>query len=155
MQSLPSAFKDTTHFVNLIKSKQFDANVVLASIDVSSLYTNIPHREGINACVAALREQANPDPLRPPPEVVGQLISIVLSSNVFTFNVLTLKSKVQPWANSHLHMRIFSCPYFHNKIALWKRFIDDIFVIWTGTTEEFMELMTYANSMRQSSSSTR
>ena len=88
MQNLPSALRDTTHCVNLTESVRLDKDVVLASIDVSSLYTSSPHEEGIQACINTLREQADPDPMRPPPEVVGELMNTVLRNNVFTFNII-------------------------------------------------------------------
>ena len=78
----PISTKHTTHFINVIESLQLDESVVLASIDVSSLYTNIPHKEGIAACVKALWEQPNPDPKRPPAEIIGELINIALCNNV-------------------------------------------------------------------------
>lgn len=34
-----------------------------------------------------------------------------------------------------------------DKIKLWKRFIDNIFVIWTGSIEEFNEFMATANTL--------
>ena len=44
VQTLPSFIKDTTHFL-----LQKD-NAILVTLDVSSLYTNIPRSEGIDAC---------------------------------------------------------------------------------------------------------
>ena len=41
--------KDTTHFINIVKNIQLDPQDILVTIDVSSLYTNIPHTEGIAA----------------------------------------------------------------------------------------------------------
>ena len=34
-------------------------------------------------------------------------------------------------------------------IHTWKRFIDDIFIIWTGTPEEFEQFMIYLNQIHQ------
>ena len=47
---LPSFIKDTTHFLNKLSSlDNLPNNSLLVSLDVSSLYTNIPHSEGIQA----------------------------------------------------------------------------------------------------------
>ena len=43
-----SYIKDTTDFINFIENMQIPDNVVLASLNVSSLYTNIPQEEGID-----------------------------------------------------------------------------------------------------------
>ena len=40
--------KDTTDFINLTENMHISNNVVLATLDVSYLYTNIPQTEGID-----------------------------------------------------------------------------------------------------------
>ena len=43
---LPSYIKDTTHFLNKLNSiGQLSNGVLLVTIDVASLYTNIPHAQ--------------------------------------------------------------------------------------------------------------
>ena len=64
---------------------------------MSSLYTNIPHSEGKLATTQALSEIEDPDPRQPPPEVIGELIDIVLQNNVFEVNI-TSKNKALQWA---------------------------------------------------------
>ena len=46
---IPSYVKDTTHFINIIKNIQLEPHDILVIIDISSLYTSIPHTEGIAA----------------------------------------------------------------------------------------------------------
>ena len=53
VQTLPSFTKDNTHFLlQLQKLGPLPDNAILVTLDVSSLYTNIPHNEGIDACLA-------------------------------------------------------------------------------------------------------
>jgi hypothetical protein len=48
---LPSYIKDTTDFIKKLQNfSNIDTNSYLVTLDVSSLYSNIPHDEGINAC---------------------------------------------------------------------------------------------------------
>ena len=48
---LASFIKDTNDFVNKLRTMgNLPANSSLVTLDVSSLYNNIPHNEGINAC---------------------------------------------------------------------------------------------------------
>ena len=70
--SLPSYVKDTTKFINQIEQLKPPTNNKLASIDVSSLYTNIPHEEGVQSVLHFLTnhkesykhpEQSNPEVL--------------------------------------------------------------------------------------------
>ena len=43
-----SYIKDSTHFINFIENTTLPDNAILVSLDVCSLYTNIPQEEGIN-----------------------------------------------------------------------------------------------------------
>ena len=43
-----SYIKNTTHFINFIENTRLPDNAILVSLDVCSLYTNIPQEEGIN-----------------------------------------------------------------------------------------------------------
>ena len=50
--NLPSRVKNTKHFLNLIKKlPPLLPNALLVTADVTSLYTNIPHEEGITAVI--------------------------------------------------------------------------------------------------------
>ena len=50
MLSLPSYVKDTTDFINKVRNIKIKSkNTFLVTLDVSSLYTNIPHDDGITA----------------------------------------------------------------------------------------------------------
>ena len=47
-QQQKSYLRDTTDFINFIEKTKLLKRVVLVSMDVTSLYTNIPQEEGIN-----------------------------------------------------------------------------------------------------------
>ena len=52
MKSLPSYIKDTSQLINELKELKVDPHSFLVTIDVKSLYTCIPHSEGINPFMA-------------------------------------------------------------------------------------------------------
>ena len=152
--SLPSYYiKDTTEFINQIEQLKPPTNCKLASIDISSLYTNIPHEEGIQSALhflSSLKESCK-YPEQPNPEVLGELMNLVLKNNVFEFNEqfylqiqgTAMGTKMAP-AYANLFMGKLEEHLINlapNHIHTWKRFIDDIFIIWTGTTAEFEEYM--------------
>ena len=86
VRKIPSHIKDTNDF--LLKLQQLDdlsSESLLVTLDVISLYTNIPHLEGLDACRETLNQQ---EVLDPPTEDIVQLISIVLKRNNFSFNGL-------------------------------------------------------------------
>jgi len=47
MKEQQSYIKDTTQFINLIEGTRVPQNAILVSMDVTTLYTNIPQEEGI------------------------------------------------------------------------------------------------------------
>ena len=158
VKTLPSYLKDTTEFLKLIETTKLPQNCILASIDVSSLYTNIPHKDGKQSVLHFL--QHNPDnysrPEQPIPEILTELIEIVLKNNVFEFNNnyylqiqgTAMGTKMAPaYANLFMgkleeKLRELGKPH----IMPCKRFIDDTFVIWTGSASEFT---TYMNTINQ------
>ena len=79
----PSYIKDTYHFVDIVKQLIVPSNCYLFSMDVKSLYTNIPIPAGIQ-CVKNILEKF-PDPKRPDRQLL-QLLEINLTRNDFVFN---------------------------------------------------------------------
>ena len=77
-KNLPSYLRDSTEFLKLIETIKIPSNCLLASIEVSSLYTNIPHSDGKQSVLYYL--QNNPDnytrPEQPTPDVLVELIDI-------------------------------------------------------------------------------
>ena len=75
---------DTTDFLNkLWELPPLPPNSLLVTLDVSSLYSNIPHHEGITACEEALNLR---ELLMPPTANFCHLTKLILSTNSFTFN---------------------------------------------------------------------
>ena len=67
-----SYIKDTTHFPNKLNQLgHLLSNAIIVTLNISSLYTNIPHNEGINACPhylnISLTSLPPPYALRPSP----------------------------------------------------------------------------------------
>ena len=80
-----SYLKDTTDFLK----KQSDLghlppDCILVTLDVSSLYTNIPHDEGLEACRLTLDTRSTPQ--QPPTANLSKLMEQILTLNNFTFN---------------------------------------------------------------------
>ena len=85
MKKLPSFIQNSTDFINLIESKPYPTDCLLVSIDVSSLYTNIPHKEGIESILHFLTNKSlsYEHPEQPNPQIIAEL---VLKNNAFEFN---------------------------------------------------------------------
>ena len=53
VQKQASYLKDTTDFLNFLDKTKLPKNTILVSMDVTSLYTNIPQEEGITTVCKA------------------------------------------------------------------------------------------------------
>ena len=120
-------------------------------MDVSSLYTNIPHIDGIAAVEASLT-----DVQHPMKDSILQLISFTLTHNVFEFNRdlfiqtqgTAMGTKFAPqYANLFMHH--FETEFLNTqqlKPTFYVRYIDDIFMIWMhgeAALRRFHEQMNY------------
>ena len=84
VQTLPSYVKNTTHLLN--KLQGFDdipRNALLVTLDVSSLYTNIPTTEGIDAYRKLLDGRSDKSV---PTESLCDLMRMILTMSNFVFN---------------------------------------------------------------------
>ena len=159
VQTLPSFIKDTTDFINLLETTALPEDCILASIDVTSLYTNIPHEDGIEYTIKHIEN--HPDnfkhPEQPSATILRELMNIVLKNNIFEFNNkyyiqkqgTAMGTRMAPsYANLFMGTLETELVKQNSKnIQIWKRFIDDIFIIWTGTLEEFQEFMNKINQI--------
>ena len=84
MKDTPSYIKDSKQFINFIESTPLPAHTILLTIDVSSLYTNIPQEEGITACIETLQEYDLPH--KPPDHVFRTLMTYILKYNTIEFH---------------------------------------------------------------------
>ena len=80
---IPSYIKDTTHFITLINDITVEEKDLLVTIDVSSLYTSIIHKEGLEAMRSWMIEN-NISQQRA--QFIKILGTLVLKNNYFEFN---------------------------------------------------------------------
>ena len=134
---------------------------MLVSIDVSALYTNIPQDEGIAAVREALLEKENTDI---PADFIIRLLEIILKFNIFEFNnelFLQLIGTAMGTRPAVSYANIFMARRIDEKIATLatqleggknpllclKRFLDDIFTIYTGSLENLHNFLEELNNI--------
>ena len=80
----PSYIHDTPDFLRKLEAikNQIPSTAIIGTFDVSTLYTNIPHDEGVLACCEALAESNHTSP---PTDDLIALLYYVLTKNNFTF----------------------------------------------------------------------
>ena len=82
--NLPSFIKDTSHMLKSLDSLVLpNEDHLLFTMDVSSLYTSIPHADGLSAISFFLNKKAN---LKIPASAILRLTELVLNLNSFEFN---------------------------------------------------------------------
>ena len=155
VKKITSYIQDTTDFLRMLQQLGIlPKNTLLVTLDVSSLYTNIPNIEGIEACKTLL-ERERPASRHPTNNSLVELLTQVLTMNNFDFDEkhylqvggTAMGTRVAPcYANTFMgwfeDMFVYS---YHTLPELWKRYIDDIFVIWTHSDQELNEFIAYLN----------
>ena len=69
-----------------MESTKLPKDCILCTLDVSSLYTNIPTEDSIYAALQPIENWENKDPLCPPTSWLKKLLELILYENVFRFN---------------------------------------------------------------------
>lgn len=152
--TIPSYLKDTQDFIiRLRKVPPLPPGSILATVDVTSLYTNIPHAEGIGAAKHYLntREDKTPHTF-----VLLKLIHFILTMNVIKFNDnvylqtqgTAMGTKMAP-NYAILFMARLEEAFLNTqnlKPLVWWRYIDDIFIIWTHGVSTFHHFIDNLNN---------
>ena len=127
MLKLPTFLKDTTDLLQHLANIKPTANTRIISLDVTSLYTNIPQRLGINS-MRTVGAALDPDADY---TTVADLAQLVLENNIFKFNgahyIQTQGTAMAPaYANIFMYTIEEKIIEQLPEIILWRRFIDDI-----------------------------
>ena len=150
-----SYIRDTQDFIKKIKELgPIPEGAILCTLDVSSLYTNIPNNEGISAVAEKLRNDPTKTPIT---NFILDLLKLVLHSMNFTFNGdhylqtggTAMGTSLAPnYANLFMdRFETKALAGYPLKPLTWKRFIDDIFLVWTHGEESLKKFIDYLNSL--------
>ena len=150
---LKSYIKNTTHFLQIIQNiKGLPRTAMLVTLDVTSLYTNIPNKEGIRAAAKTLARH-RPGAKHPTNQSLIRLLTIVNNGqHCLQISGTAMGTLVAPSpANNFMgHFEETHVHTHHTQPYLWLRFIDDIFMIWTNSLDSYHEFISHLNSCHQS-----
>ena len=155
VKEIPSYIKDTQDFLKkLEKVKDIPLESLLVTLDVKSLYTNIPNNEGIKAVKESYEKYKEKTVST---KVIITFLSLILTLNNFVFNYThylqtmgcaTMGTICAP-SYANIFMANFEAkhiyPYIKEKPPLYLRYIDDIFMIWKGTKVELIKFIKELN----------
>ena len=154
-QKHDSYLKDTIDFLNFIESAKLPKNTVLVSMDVTSLYTNIPHEEGVTTVCHAY-EDFYGDKAPIPTKYLREMLYPILTENAFQFcgsnylqtHGMAMATKMAvAFANffmARIEKQILSQSYI--KPLFWKRYIDDVFSLWNTSLDKIESFVEKANN---------
>ena len=136
-QQQKSYLKDTTAFINFIEKTKIPEKAFLVSMDVTSLYTNIPQEEGIQTvCEAYASFYQNKTPI--PTPLLEQALRLILQENLFEFNGknylqthgTAIGTKNGSLFRQHLYGESWKQDILSQSVTkplVWTRFIDYVF----------------------------
>ena len=137
--------------------------VALVSLDVEAMYNNMTEHLGTGASKAFLDNriyQVDGDQNSVSTESILAALELCLQSNIFEFNKKLFKQvggvgtgmKLSPTyaclgMGNFEKLVIESNQDLLRRIMLWKRFIDDIFMLFKGTQSDCEKLVNWLNSL--------
>ena len=160
-QQSSSYVKDTTAFFNKLRnftiSRNTTANHFLVTMDVTSLYPNIDHEQGTEACYHHLRRHKIPSLLC---NFLSRLIFLVLKCNALRFGSRffhQIKETPMGTPMAVNFVNIFMSKFEEEMLdefqsihglrpALWLRFINDIFFISDNDEISLQSFLEFCNS---------
>lgn len=155
--SHPSYVKDTQDFVSKISELKIPKDAKLITLDVDSLYTNINNNDGIKAVANMLKN--NPGLNRPDKQLL-ELLELSLLNNDFIFNgqwYLQIFGTAMGKKFAPNYANIFMAEWEQEaldkcdkKPLLYLRYLDDIFIIWTHSDEDFQSFFRTLNEHHDS-----
>ena len=156
VSQLPSYVKDTSDALHTFTDFEFTGpSNYLFSMDVKSLYTCIPHVDGLQALRYYLDRRDNCDP---PTSTLLRLAELVLTLNNFTFNGkhylqtsgVAMGTRMGP-SYACLFVGFLEEKMLSNfpgpKPLLYKRYIDDIIGATSGSKEDIQAFIDYADHL--------
>jgi hypothetical protein len=167
-RNIPFLLQDTTAYLLLLdKFKHVLPGTILVTMDVTSLYTNIPHVEGTDwvsdfYCDTLPLWGSHCAVLKPVDrDTLQRLMLFILQSCTFEFNEhyytqlygTTMGAKFSvKFANIYMHMWLskFVGLYKGFKPEFIARLIDDCFFLWTHGIDELNKFITYLNNCHSS-----
>ena len=157
VKSLPSYWEDTPDMLrNFEKENEKGpqpAGAIPVTLDVTSLYTNIPLKQGMEIFEAFLNTRQDKSI---PTTFLMTLLTLVLTCNILVFDNSYYLQRIGTAMGTRV-APTFACLFMgvieHMMLSSWKgtkpilyrRYIDDIFLIWQGSEEELKKFIEHLN----------
>ncbi|KAM4770876.1 uncharacterized protein WCC33_002646 [Rhinophrynus dorsalis] len=154
---IDSYLKDSRDVVALFENWIWEEGDILVTSDISALYTNINHEQGIKALERSFEKYGFLEKSRR--QFVLDSVSFILNTNYFVFNKIfylqtrgtAMGTRFAPsFANLFLGIweddTIWASNWFTPHIKLYRRYIDDIVMVWHGSSKLLEEFFHFINA---------
>jgi hypothetical protein len=156
--------QDSPHFLRdirkLNRETQLEDNDILVTLDVKALFTNILHQDGLDSLKLSLEGRYNQDV---PTDFILKLMDIILKYNIFTFHqdyfiqeigAAMGSPPVPSYANIFMANKIDPqirniATKYNNGLKILRRYLDDFFLIFRGTTKKLHSFFEELNQIHQ------
>ena len=164
-EHVTSYLRDTTDFLNNLPDT-IPKDTILTSFDIEALYSNIPHKLGLEAIKYWIEKYPNTLNSRFSKEFILDGIKFILENNIFCFNDTfyrqekgtAMGTKFAPvyatltigYLEEKLYTIIetnYDTEFQRYLKKYWKRFLDDCFVPWTKSEEELIKFHSVLNNL--------
>jgi hypothetical protein len=158
VEGLDSYVRDTPHMLRILEEENtkgpLPPNSIPVTLDVTALYTNIPVDDGLNVFEKFLNIRQDKSVST---SFLMTLLKYVLTCNIFIFNNkfywqkigTSMGTKVAP-TYACLFMGALEAIMLDKwkgiKPLLFKRYIDDIFFVWSGSKAELEKFIKHMNT---------
>ena len=154
--NLPSRIKDTGHMpdiIDKINNSSLPTNSIIVGVDLVNIFTSIDNKSGLKSVHDILELH---DSKFPPTSCVIEALELCLSCNNSVFNNTNYLQTDGTAQGPHM-----SCSYADLALAsydskalafdlsptTWKRFRDDVFVVWTHGPASVSLFLEYLNNI--------
>ena len=157
VKSLPSYWEDTPDMLRDFEKQNNQgpqpAGAIPVTLDITSLYTNIPLKQGIDIFEAFLNTRQNKSV---PTQFLVTLLTLVLTCNILIFDNVYYLQRIGTAMGTRV-APTFACLFMGciemmmldkwkgTKPKLYRRYIDDIFFVWTGDEAELLQFIDHLN----------
>ena len=150
----------------ILTSFDITKDTILTSFDIEALYSNIPHKLGLEAIKYWIEKYPNTLNSRFSKEFILDGIKFILDNNIFCFNDIfyrqekgtAMGTKFAPvyatltigYLEEKLYTIIetnYDTEFQRYLKKYWKRFLDDCFVPWTKSEEELIKFHSVLNNL--------
>ena len=165
MTKIKSYVEDTPHMLRIFQEENekgpLPEGSFPVSIDVKALYSNIPH-DGEDGGMKAFEEMLEKrEDKSIPTAFLMTLLAFVMKGNFFQFVGKLFRQVIGASMGTRVAPN-YACTFMsrleENKLLgqwkgtpprLYKRYIDDLFMIWTSTEEELLQFLKHMNGCHE------